>query len=117
MLALLGWNPGTEQEMFTTDELVELFSLERISKSGAKFDLKKAHWFNHEYLVAKPDVELADMFEKILHEKGVAAPREYVTRICGLTKARVNFVSEMWQQAAFFFAPPQSYDEATMKKR
>jgi glutamyl-tRNA synthetase len=117
MLALLGWNPGMERELFSMDELVDLFSLERISKSGAKFDLKKAHWFNHEYLIARPDDELAALFAKILADKGITAESAYVARVCGLVKDRVNFVSEMWDQASFFFAAPQSYDEAVMKKR
>jgi glutamyl-tRNA synthetase len=118
MLALLGWNPGKEQELFSMDELVDLFSLERISKSGAKFDLKKAHWFNHEYLKTKPDEELAVLFEKVLTEKGYGAvEREYTVRICGLVKDRVNFVSEIWEQTSFFFVAPQSYDETVMKKR
>jgi glutamyl-tRNA synthetase len=117
MLALLGWNPGTEQELFSMDELVDLFSLDRISKSGAKFDLKKAHWFNHEYLKAKSDEELAAMFSKILSEKSITAEPAYVAKVCKLVKDRVNFVSEMWDQASFFFVAPQSYDEAVMKKR
>ncbi len=117
MLALLGWNPGIEQELFGMDELVDLFSLERISKSGAKFDLKKAHWFNHEYLIAKPDEELAGLFTQILAAKGITAEPAYIARICGLVKDRVNFVSEMWGQASFFFVAPQSYDEAVMKRR
>jgi glutamyl-tRNA synthetase len=117
MLALLGWNPGIEQEIFSMDELTDLFSLDRISKSGAKFDLKKAHWFNHEYLIAKPDKELAGLFMQILHEKGITADTGYVEKICGLIKDRVNFVSEMWEQSSFFFTAPKSYDEAVIKKR
>ena len=117
MLALLGWNPGTEQELFSIDELVDLFSLERISKSGAKFDLKKAFWFNHEYLISKSDEEIAGLFKKILNEKGISASPEYIAKVCGLVKDRVNFVHEMWEQSVFFFVAPQSYDEAAMKKR
>jgi glutamyl-tRNA synthetase len=117
MLALLGWNPGTEQELLSINELVDLFSLERISKSGAKFDLKKAHWFNHEYLKAKPDKELAALFAEILDEKCISVQPEYVAKVCGLVKDRVNFVSEIWEQASFFFVAPQSYDEAAIKKR
>ncbi len=117
MLALLGWNPGIEQEFFSMNELIDLFSLERISKSGAKFDLKKAHWFNHEYLIAKTDEELAGLFIKILEEKNIPVEPVYVAKVCSLVKDRVNFVSEMWEQASFFFVTPQSYDEAVMKKR
>jgi glutamyl-tRNA synthetase len=99
------------------DELVDLFSIERISKSGAKFDLKKAHWFNHEYLKAKPDDELAELFARILSEKGFEAAPAYLTKVCAIAKDRVNFVYEMWDQTSFFFAAPQNYDEAAMKKR
>ena len=116
MLALLGWNPGTEQELFNMDELIEQFSIERISKSGAKFDLKKAHWFNHEYLIAKPEEELAELFTPVLTEKSIEAEPAYVAKVCGLVKARVNFVSEMWEQSSFFFNAPQCYDQAAMKK-
>jgi len=117
MLSLLGWNPGVEKEIFSMDELVNLFSLERISKSGAKFDIVKAHWFNHIYLVAKTDEELAELFAKIVGEKGFTAESEYIAKICSLVKDRVNFVSEMWEQASFFFESPQNYDEAAIKKR
>ena len=117
MLALLGWNPGIEQELFSMDELIELFSLERISKSGAKFDVKKAYWFNHEYLIATTDHALAALFAKLLAEKGITAEPSYIAKVCGLVKDRVNFVSEMWEQASFFFSAPQTYDEAVMKKR
>jgi glutamyl-tRNA synthetase len=117
MLALLGWNPGTEQELFSMDELVELFSLERINKSGAKFDLKKAHWFNHEYLIAKPDEELAALFSQILTGKGITAELTYIAKVCSLVKDRINFISEMWEQASCFFLEPQNNHEAVMKKR
>ena len=116
MLALLGWNPGMEQELFSMDNLIDLFSLERINKSGAKFDLKKAHWFNHEYLIARQDTELAALFADVLAEKGIEAEHAYVAKICRLVKDRVYFVSEMWEQASFFFTAPKSFDEALMKK-
>ena len=117
MLALLGWNPGDEREFFSMDELVELFSIERIHKSGAKFDLRKAQWFNHEHLIVKSDEELAALFSETLAEKGVQADPAYVEKVCGLVKSRVNFVSEMWEQSSFFFVAPETYDEAVMKKR
>ena len=116
MLSLLGWNPGTEQELFCIDELIEQFSIERISKSGAKFDIKKAHWFNHEYLKTKTNEELAALFNPILKEKGIEAQPEYIAKVCGLVKVRVNFVSEIWEQASFFFTAPKCYDETLMKK-
>jgi len=118
MLALLGWNPGTEQELFSMDELVDMFSLERITKSGAKFDLKKAHWFNHEYLKDKPNEELAALFSRdVRFTMSQKSQIEYIAKVCGLVKDRVNFVSEMWDQVSFFFIAPQNYDEAIMKKR
>jgi len=117
MLSLLGWNPGVEQELFSMNELIDLFSIERISKSGAKFDLKKAHWFNHIYLIAKSDKELAELFAKTVTEKGFTAEPEYIAKICSLIKDRVNFVGEMWEQSSFFFETPQNYDEAAIKKR
>jgi len=117
MLALLGWNPGTEQELFSMDELIDQFSLERISKSGAKFDLNKAHWFNHEYLKAKSNEEIAGLFSTILDKKEIKAGHEYIVKVCGLVKDRVNFVSEIWNQASFFFVAPQNYNEEAMKKR
>jgi glutamyl-tRNA synthetase len=117
MLALLGWNPGLEQEMFNMEELIASFTLDRISKSGAKFDLKKAHWFNHEYLIAKSDGEIAGLFMQTLREKGIFADFAYVAKVCRLVRERVNFISEMWAQASFFFERPATYDEAVMKKR
>lgn len=117
MLALLGWNPGLEQELFNMEELIASFTLDRISKSGAKFDLKKAYWFNHEYLTAKSDGEIAGLFMRILQEKDIFTDFAYVAKVCSLVKERVNFVSEMWAQASFFFERPITYDEAVMKKR
>lgn len=117
MLALLGWNPGTEQEIFSLHELAEIFSLERVGKSGSKFDPEKAKWFNHKYLVKQSDADLAQSFMAILSEKGVETTPEFVEKIVGLIKDRANFISDFWEQSAFFFAPPQSYDEKVAKKR
>ncbi|MDL2314970.1 glutamate--tRNA ligase [Bacteroidales bacterium OttesenSCG-928-C19] len=117
ILAFLGWNPGTEQEIFSLDELVKIFSLDRISKSGAKFDLEKAKWFNHQYLMHKSAEEIAGLFMPILNEKGINSPKDFVTRICELSKDRVNFVNELWAQTSFFFEAPTSYDEQVIKKR
>jgi glutamyl-tRNA synthetase len=117
MLALLGWNPGTEQEIFSMEKLIELFSLDRIGKAGAKFDLKKAHWFNHEYLTAKTDEEIAALFMEAPENRNIQASRDYVVKVCGLVKERVNFVREIWDQASFFFVAPRNYDEAAMTKR
>jgi glutamyl-tRNA synthetase len=116
LLALLGWNSGTEQELFSMDELINLFSLERVNKSGARFDPEKTKWFNHQYLVKKSNAELAGLFMATLKEKGVSADSSKVEKIIGLVKERVNFVHEIWDQAYFFFTAPQTYDEATVKK-
>jgi len=116
LLALLGWNPGTEQEIFSMEELINLFSLERVNKSGARFDPDKAKWFNHQYLIQRSNSEIALLFMKTLNEKGVKADELKVERIVGLVKERVNFVHEIWEQSFFFFTSPESYDEATIKK-
>jgi glutamyl-tRNA synthetase len=117
ILAFLGWNPGTEKEQYTMEELIHDFTIERISKSGAKFDLEKAKWFNHQYLIHKSDAELAESFNLILKENGITANLDFVTRICGLMKERVHFVSEFWTQAHFFFQAPDSYDQDVIKKK
>ena len=116
-LALLGWNPGNDQEIMSLDEMVKLFDLARCSKSGAKFDYKKGMWFNHQYIQAKPNEEIAAMFLPILKEHGVDAPIEKVTTVVGLTKERVSFVKELWDASSFFFVAPAAYDEKTAKKR
>mgnify|MGYP000894909065 CR=1 FL=1 len=116
-LALLGWNPGTEQEIFSLEELIDAFSFERCSKSGARFDYEKARWFNHKYILATPDEQLVDMFMPILEEKNVAASRDYVTKVVALVKDRVNFVNELWEQSFYFFVAPTDYDAKTVRKR
>ena len=116
-LALLGWNPGTEQEIMSLDELVQLFDLRRCSKAGAKFDYEKARWFNHEYILQKSNEEVAELFYPILQEHGIEAPMEKVVTVVGLMKGRVNFVKELWEQCKFFFVAPTTYDEKTIKKR
>ncbi|MBR4198796.1 MAG: glutamate--tRNA ligase [Bacteroidales bacterium] len=117
ILAFLGWNPGVEQEIFSIDELVKLFSLDRISKSGAKFDVEKAKWFNHKYLQAKPNEEITVLFEKDLAQRGVSAAHDYVFAVVELMKERVSFVSELWEQTHYFFQAPTEYDPAVIKKR
>jgi glutamyl-tRNA synthetase len=117
MLALLGWNPGDERELFDMEEMIEAFSVERVGKAGAKFDPDKAKWFNHQYLVKKSDAELAQLFMPILVEKGIETDPENASKIVGLVKERVNFVSELWDQTFFFFKTPESYDEKAVKKR
>lgn len=116
-LALLGWNSGTEQEIFSMSELVDLFSLDRVSKSGAKFDYEKGKWFNHQYLQSKSLEEITDLFQHILVEKEIIEDSEKVQKIVNLVRERANFVNELWEQSSFFFQAPDSYDEAAVKKR
>ena len=116
-LALLGWNPGTEQELFSMKELIEQFSLDRVSKSGAKFDYEKGKWFNHKYLQMKSNEELADIFQHILVEKDIIEDSEKVSRVVGLIKERANFVTDLWDQSFYFFRGPAEYDEKSVKKR
>lgn len=116
-LALLGWNPGTEQEILSMDELIKLFNLEHCSKSGARFDYEKAKWFNHEYILMKDNEEIADMFIPVLKEHGVEAPREMVVKVIGMMKDRVSFIKDLWDTCKFFFVAPTEYDEKTRKKR
>jgi glutamyl-tRNA synthetase len=119
ILALLGWNAGTEQEVFSLEELIENFSLERVSKHGAKFDVQKAAWFNHQYLMKKNTEELTDMFIPFMHANAVVPifDRKSLEKIVDLVKERVNFVHEIWSQSHFFFVAPTTYDEAVVKKR
>ncbi len=117
MLAFLGWNPGINQEIFSMDELVDAFSLERVGKSGSKFDPAKAAWFNHQYLLKRDNKEVAALFDLILKDRGIHEPIEKVTKIVSLVKDRVNFVHEIWEQSAFFFNAPESYDEKTVQKK
>lgn len=116
-LALLGWNPGNDQEMMSMDDLIRLFDLSRCSKAGAKFDYKKGIWFNHEYILQKSDEEVALLFQPILEAHGITAPFEKVRTIVGMMKNRVNFVDELWDVASFFFVAPEAYDEKTVRKR
>ena len=102
-LALLGWNPGTDQE--------------KCSKAGARFDYVKGTWFNHEYILKKTDAELAPDFDRILRQNGIEAPMKRVTAVVGMMKSRVNFIKELWPLCKFFFVAPESYDEKTTRKR
>ena len=116
-LALLGWHATGDQEMYTMQELIEQFSLERVSKSGAKFDYEKGKWFNHQYLQIKSNEELAEQFMPYLEAKELSSDKATVAKVIGLTKDRVNFVSELWDQVNFFFVAPTEYDEKSLKKR
>ena len=116
-LALLGWNPGTEQELFTLDELVPLFDITKCSKAGAKFAYEKGIWFNHEYILKKSAEEIAEHFEPICREHGVKDSKERIVQVVSMMKDRVNFVKELWPLCSFFFEAPTQYDEKTVKKR
>jgi len=116
-LALLGWNPGTEQELFSLEELVKAFDITKCSKSGAKFDYQKGMWFNHEYILQKSDDEIAQLFAPIVANNGIEATMEQVTQVVHMMKDRVSFVKELWELCSFFFIAPTSYDEKTVKKR
>ena len=117
-LALLGWHNTGDQEMFTMDELIQQFSLDRVSKSGAKFDFEKGKWFNHQYLQQHSNEELAELFLPTLAKNGINNPdMKMVATVIGLTKDRVNFVPELWEQVNFFFVAPTEYDEKSLKKR
>jgi len=116
-LALLGWNPGTEQELFSLDELVPLFDITKCSKAGAKFAYEKGIWFNHEYILRKSADEIGRLFEPICREHGVTDSLERIVKVCEMMKDRVSFVKELWPLCSFFFEAPTAYDEKTVKKR
>ena len=117
MIALLGWNPGTEQEIFSMSELIEAFSIERVGKSGSRFDPEKSKWFNHQYLQKKDNSQLALEFGKFIAQKGYQRDMESLISLVALVKERVNFVKEMWEQTDFFFETPKSFDSETVNKR
>ncbi|OYT12282.1 MAG: glutamate--tRNA ligase [Bacteroidetes bacterium 4572_112] len=117
MLALLGWNAGTEQEIFSMEELIEAFSLERVNKSGARFDPEKAKWFNHQYMINNSDEFIAEEFAKILDNKGISYKNLPLAKIVSLVKDRANFTNDIYDQSYFFFETPTEYDAKTVKKR
>lgn len=114
-LALLGWNPGTDQELFTLDELVQIFDLERVHKAGAKFDPEKNKWFNHQYFNRQDNAVIAKQFSHLLLEKGINKPIEYITEVVRLVKERATFTSELWDLSDYFFIAPSSFDEKASK--
>jgi glutamyl-tRNA synthetase len=116
-LALLGWNPGTEQEIFTLDELIESFTLERVNKSGARFDPEKNNWYNQQWLQKKSDAELAHLFASELTQKGIAAKTNYIEKVVSSIKERASFVTEFWELSDYFFQAPSSYNDKAVKKQ
>ena len=117
ILALLGWNPGNNEELFSVDQLAELFSFERVHKSGAKFDPEKAKWFNQQYLRAKSDHELSQVFKPILKEKGYEKDDTFMIDFCKLVKEKVQFVHEFWDHGKYIFEAPTSYDQKIITKK
>lgn len=117
-LALLGWNPGDDSELMGMQELIDKFSFDHCSKSGAKFDYKKGLWFNHEYLGRMDDTRLARMFIPLLEEKGITGfSEDYVAKALGMVKGRADLIGDLWNQADFFFAAPTEYAEKDVRKR
>ncbi len=116
MLALLGWNPGTEQELFSMQELIDGFSLERVSKSGARFQPDKAKWFNAQYMHHKSDEELASLFQPILKEHGVEVSDSLAGKAAGIMKERATFITDLWDLTSYFFVAPAEYEEKQTKK-
>ena len=116
MLAFLGWNPGTEQELFTMDELIHEFSLERVGKHGSKFDPEKSRWFNHQYLVKKPEKELIDLLKPELERRKLHFEGPYIAAVIHLIKERANLIPDLWNNSWFFFVPPPVYDAQVVQK-
>ena len=117
MLSFLGWNPGTTQEIFSMEGLIEAFSLERVGKAGAKFDFDKTRWFNQQYLRAKTKEDLAQDLQIILKENGVEASDDFVATVCEQLKERSTFTKDMWEEGKYYFESPTSYDEKTIRKK
>lgn len=116
-LAFLGWNPGTEQEIFSMDQLTDAFSLERIGKAGARFDILKAQWFNQQYLRAKSNEELAAYLLESLTKEGVSCTPEKAAKVAAVMKERITFPQELWENGKFFFFAPTHFDEQVVSKK
>lgn len=116
LLAFLGWNPGDDRELFTIDELIPVFSLDRIVKSGARFNPEKARWYNREYLRMKSDAELAKLFMPVLEAHGVKADAAYVEKVVALIKERATFVADFWDIASYLFAAPKEFVQKDVDK-
>ncbi len=117
LLAFLGWNPGTQQELFSLDELIASFSLDRVSKSGAKFDLNKARWFNQQYIRKTDNSLLAQTLKAEVEKHQLSFSDEYIASVCALVKEKITFTSELWAFSNYFFMAPTSYDEGVVAKR
>ena len=117
MLSFLGWNPGTTQEIFSMNELIQSFSLDRVGKAGAKFDFDKTKWFNQQYLRAKNKEDLANELQIILKENNIKMDDKFVASVCNQLKERATFVKDMWLEGAYYFSAPTNYDEKTIRKK
>jgi len=117
MLALLGWNPGTDQELFSMEELTDAFSIEKVHKSGSRFDPEKARWFNHQYLQRRSNNQLAMEFREYIRSEGYHIDIRDLEVLVGMVKERVSFVKDIWEQTDFFFRAPVTYDQETVRKR
>jgi glutamyl-tRNA synthetase len=116
MLAFLGWNPGTEREIFTMDELIQEFSLERVGKHGSKFDPEKARWYNHQYLVKKPETDLIGFLKQELNKRNLHFADSYIASVIHIIKERANLIPDLWNNSSFFFVSPTTYDELVVQK-
>jgi glutamyl-tRNA synthetase len=117
MIALLGWNPGTEKEIFSMEELIEAFSIERVHKSGSRFDPEKARWFNHHYLQSRTNNQIAFEFREDLRARGYHIDINELEVLVGMVKERISFVKELWDETDFFFKAPETYDQEVIRKR
>ena len=115
-LAFLGWNPGTEQEMFDLETLINIFDLERINKAGARFDPDKTEWFNHQYMQMQSNAYLAQQFKPVVDEHVKGIDINYVEMVVALIKERATFVSDFWDMSDFFFIAPETYNDKALKK-
>lgn len=116
-LAFLGWNPGTEQEIFTMKELIEVFSIDKIGKAGARFDFEKAKWFNQQYIIASDNEVLARTIQPLIADKGAHPSLQHLTAFCELMKERVLFYPEFWEKGSYFFTEVKEYDQKTIRKK
>lgn len=115
ILAMLGWNDGTEQEVYSLDELVQKFSIDRVHKGGAKFDYEKAKWYNHQYIMKKTDEELVPLVKPFIEQHGVTVEDSYLQKVIGLVKERCHLLADFWEQGHFFFTAPATIDADTIK--
>jgi len=116
-LAFLGWNPGTEQEIMTMDDLINSFSLERCGKAGAKFNIDKAKWYNGQYLKQMPDEEVIEQLKPLLKDRGINLPDRTIKKMVEMNKGKANFISDIYEASLYLFEPPKEYDKKTVEKK